>query len=279
MKPVLLLVDLQNDFLRAGDLEPHPAGIVAAATDLLNACRTGAVPVVHIWSTVNRSGENRMPHRKRKDDWMCLEGSAGHACPDVLRPHKKETIIHKTFFSAFSTGQLDLVLHELNADALIIAGVHLHACVRATALDGYAKGYSVVVVEDSTASNDPVHAAITKRYLQERSVIFRSSGEISAAIAADGSKLGDLLVDKEPEVITHNSPQNCERRWRLTAGRKSDIAAAVAAAREIFEYWRRVRVDERLRLLQAFGCQLQRHESILVDLLVEDIGKPVRYAR
>ena len=279
MKPVLLLVDLQNDFLRAGDLEPHPASIAAAAADLLNTCRTGAVPVVHVWSTVSKSGDNRMPHRKKNGDWMCLEGSAGHACSDVLRPHKKETIIHKIFFSAFSTGQLDSVLHELDADALIIAGVHLHACVRATALDAYAKGYSVVVAEDSTASNDPVHAAISKRYLQERSVIFRSSDEISAAIAAGVAKLGELLVDTELGVVTHSSPQNCQRRWRLAAGQKSDIAAAVAVARETFEYWRRVRVDERLRLLQAFGCQLQRHESILVDLLVEDIGKPVRYAR
>lgn len=279
MKPVLLLVDLQNDFLRAGDLEPHPASIVAAAADLLNTCRTGAVPVVHVWSTVNRSGDNRMPHRKRNGDWMCLEGSAGHACPDVLRPHKKETIIHKIFFSAFSTGQLDSVLRELNADALIIAGVHLHACVRATALDAYAKGYRVVVVEDSTASNDPVHAAISKRYLQERSVIFRSSDEISAAIAAGAAKLGKLLVGTEPGVVTHSSPQDRERRWRLAAGRKSDITAAVAVAREIFESWRRVRIDKRLRLLQGFGRQLQQNKGALIDLLVEDIGKPVRYAR
>jgi len=279
MKPVLLLVDLQNDFLRAGDLEPHPASIVAAAADLLNTCRTGALPVVHVWSTVNKSGDDRMPHRKRNGDWMCLEGSAGHACPDVLRPHKKETIIHKIFFSAFSTGQLDSVLHELNADVLIIAGVHLHACVRATVLDAYAKGYRVVVVEDSTASNDPVHAAISKRYLQERSVIFKSSDEISAAIAAGPAKLGKLLVDTEFGVVTHSSPQNRERRWRLAAGRKSDIAAAVAVAREIFESWRRVRVDERLRLLQGFGRQLRQNKGVLIDLLVEDIGKPARYAR
>jgi len=279
MKPVLLLVDLQNDFLRAGDLEPHPATIAAAAADLLNTCRTGALPVVHVWSTVNKSGDNRMPHRKRNGDWMCLEGSTGHACPDVLRPHKKETIIHKIFFSAFSTGQLDSVLHELNADVLIIAGVHLHACVRATALDAYAKGYRVVVVEDSTASNDPVHAAISKRYLQERSVIFKSSDEISAAIAAGPAKLGKLLVDTEFGVVTYSSPQNRERRWRLAAGRKPDIAAAVAVAREIFESWRRVRVDERLRLLQGFGRQLRQNKGVLIDLLVEDIGKPARYAR
>ena len=279
MKPVLLLVDFQNDFLRAGDLEPHPASIVAAATDLLNTSRTGAVPVVHVWSTVNRSGDNRMPHQKRNGVWMCLEDSAGHACPDVLRPRKKETIIHKTFFSAFSTGQLDLVLHELNADALIIAGVHLHACVRATALDAYAKGYSVVVAEDSTASNDPLHGAITKRYLQKRSLVFRSSGEILAAISAGGARFGELLVDKEPEVVTHSSPRNCERTWRVAAGRKPDIEAAVAASRKALEDWRRVPVDDRLRLLQAFGRQLEQHERQLVDLLVEDIGKPIRYAR
>src|SRR5438874_881143 len=279
MKPVLLLVDLQNDFLRVGDLEPHPGSIVAAAADLLNVCRTSAVPVIHVWSTVNKSGDNRMPHRKKNDDWMCLEGSAGHACPDSLRPHKKEPIIHKTFFSAFSTRQLDLVLHDLRADALMIAGVHLHACVRATALDAYARGYSVIVVEDSTASNDPLHAAITKRYLQKRSVIFRSSDEIVWAIAEGAAELGELFIDKEPEVVTHSSPQNCERTWRVASGRKSDIDAAVAASRKAFQDWRRVRVDERLRLLQAFGCQLQKHEAKLVDLLVDDIGKPIRYAR
>jgi acyl-CoA reductase-like NAD-dependent aldehyde dehydrogenase/nicotinamidase-related amidase len=279
MKPVLLLVDLQNDFLRVGDLEPHPGSIVAAAANLLKVCRTSAVPVIHVWSTVNKSGDNRMPHRKKNDDWMCLEDSAGHACPDSLRPHKKEPIIHKTFFSAFSTKQLDLVLHDLRADALIIAGVHLHACVRATALDAYARGYSVIVVEDSTASNDPLHAAIAKRYLQERSVIFRRSDEIARAIAEGVAKLGELFIDKEPEVVTHSSPQNCERIWQLAVARKSDIDATVTASRKTFQDWRRVRVDERLGLLQAFGYQLQKHEAELVDLLVDDIGKPIRYAR
>jgi acyl-CoA reductase-like NAD-dependent aldehyde dehydrogenase/nicotinamidase-related amidase len=278
MKPVLLLVDLQNDFLR-GDLEPHPAGVVAAAADLLNACRTGAVPVVHVWSTVNKSIDNRMPHRKKSDDWTTLKGSAGHACPESLQPHKKETIIHKTFFSAFSTGQLDLVLHELKADALIIAGVHLHACVRATALDAYAKGYGVAVVEDATASNDPIHAAITKRYLQDRSVIFRSSGEILAAIRAGTAMVSELLVYKEPEVVTHTSPQNFERAWQIAVPRQSDIDAAIATARKTFQQWRQVRVEARLRLVQEFGRKLEHHRRHFVDLLVEDIGKPIRYAR
>src|SRR5205814_8607729 len=54
---------------------------------------------------------------------------------------------------------------------------------------------------------------------------------------------------------------------------------AVAESRKSFQDWRRVRVDERLRFLQAFGCQLHRHEAELIDLLVDDIAKPIRYAR
>lgn len=71
MKPVLLLVDLQNDFLRVGDLEPHPGSIVAAAANLLKVCRTSAVPVIHVWSTINKSGANRMPHRKKNARFGC----------------------------------------------------------------------------------------------------------------------------------------------------------------------------------------------------------------
>jgi alpha-ketoglutaric semialdehyde dehydrogenase len=69
-------------------------------------------------------------------------------------------------------------LGELEADALILAGLHLHACIRATALDADSKGQRVIVAEDATASNDPLHAAITRRYLRERSIVFRSVSEI-----------------------------------------------------------------------------------------------------
>ena len=110
-------------------------------------------------------------------------------------------------------------------------------------------------------------------------MIFRSSDEIARAIAEGVAKLGELFIDKEPEVVTHSSPQNCERIWQLAVARKSDIDATVTASRKTFQDWRRVRVDERLGLLQAFGSQLQKHEAELVDLLVDDLGKPIRYAR
>jgi acyl-CoA reductase-like NAD-dependent aldehyde dehydrogenase/nicotinamidase-related amidase len=279
VKPALLLVDLQNDFLRMPGLEPHPAGVIAAAARLLATCRSADVPVVHVWSTVSREADNRMAHRKIRDEWTCVEGTVGHACPDDLRPRKAETIIHKSFFSGFSTGQLEPVLRAVEADLLIIAGVHLHACVRATALDAYAKGCAVLIAEDGAASDDPLHAAMTRRYLQDRCVFFKSSEEIAGVLGAIPANFEQLCVHKNREVISHTSPQDADRAWQLTVAKKSEITALRATAERAFSKWRETPANERLKTLQTFADSLQEEEKELIELLVEDAGKPIRYAR
>ena len=279
MKPVLLLVDLQNDFLRRSEIEPHPDGVVAAAANVLATCRSAAVPVVHVWSTVSRGTDNRMPHRKMRDEWNCVEGTAGHGCPEILRPRKAETIIHKRFFSAFSSGQLDSVLHALGADLVITVGLHLHACIRTTALDAYGKGFGVVIVEDATASDDSLHAAITRRYLQDRCILFRSSKEIAAALKQARGALEHCCVYQERALISHTSPHDAGRSWQLPAARESEGANVRAAAVRAGKGWQKRPQEERLEVLQKFGLLLQQRETELIELLVADIGKPVRYAR
>lgn len=237
MKPVLLLVDLQNDFLRRFEVEPHPDGVVVAAANVLGACRSAAVPVVHVWSTVSRGTDNRMPHRKMRDEWSCVEGTMGHGCPEILRPRKAETIVHKRFFSAFSSGQLESVLHALGADLVITVGLHLHACIRATALDAYGKGFGVVIVEDASASNDSLHAAITRRYLQDRCVLFRSSNEIVAALKQGIAGLERCCVYQKHEVISHTSPHDGGRSWQLPVAKESEVANVRAAAEQAVRGW------------------------------------------
>jgi len=67
----------------------------------------------------------------------------------------------------FMSSRSHLVLHDLRADALMIAGVHLHACVRATALDAYAR------VTASLWSKIPLRAMI-RCMPRSRSVICRN---------------------------------------------------------------------------------------------------------
>ena len=62
MKPVLLLVDLQNDFLDAAGLSPARETLVAHTAALVQACRTQKIPVIHVWTTIHREDDRRLPH-------------------------------------------------------------------------------------------------------------------------------------------------------------------------------------------------------------------------
>ena len=57
------------------------------------------------------------------------------------------------------------------------------------------------------------------------------------------------------------------------------IDNAIATGRAALIEWRAVGAQQRLKFLEDFGGQLQANRDELVDLLVEDIGKPIRYAR
>jgi nicotinamidase-related amidase len=75
MKPLLLLVDLQKDFLGAAGLEPVAAEVVAKAARLLAAARAGGMPVVHAVTSVGAAPDDRMPHWKAADRWKCVPGT------------------------------------------------------------------------------------------------------------------------------------------------------------------------------------------------------------
>ena len=50
------------------------------------------------------------------------------------------------------------------------------------------------MLEDAPASNGPIHGAIARRYLQQRSVIFRSSGEILTAIGGSATRASEQAI-------------------------------------------------------------------------------------
>jgi acyl-CoA reductase-like NAD-dependent aldehyde dehydrogenase/nicotinamidase-related amidase len=252
MRPVLLLVDLQNDFLNAPGLEPPADAVVRNARRLLDGARAASIPVVHAVTSVDPSGEDRMPHWKALGRWRCVRGTEGHAAPPGLSPRTGETTVSKTFFSAFSTPELERALAAAGADTLIVAGVHLHGCVRATVLDGYHRGLRVWVAEDAVASDDPLHGAVTRRYLEGRAARFASVEELLARVA--GRSLGDESAD-----------------GRLAA----EAATAAAAARTALADWRALTPDQRGRPLAALAERLQSERAALAREIAADVGKPV----
>ncbi len=297
MKPILLLVDFQRDYLAAPGLEPAADGVVERAIRLLAGCRALGIPVVHVWTTVDRARDSRMPHWKALGKWSCVEGSEGHRPPDGLQPRAGEAIVHKQFFSGFGSGALHPLLTAANADFLIIAGIHLHGCVRATVLDAYERGYPVCVADDAVTSDDPVHAAITRRWLQDRAAQFESvdpllqrlasatTTEIPGAVTSGLIGLPVALIDGSPLhrpsgiKLLRRSPRCTELELTpVPVAGADEIADATAAARRAGRNWASAEGRSCALLLETVADQLLADASLAEDIS-EETGKPIRHAR
>ncbi len=297
MKSVLLLVDLQRDYLVGFGLEPTAGFVVERAARLLNACRRHGVPVVHIWTTVDRESDERMPHWKRLGRWQCVRGTEGHQPPVELNPAASEIeiVVHKRFFSGFGGSELDHVLRQFGADTLFLAGVHLHACVRATALDAYERGYDVWIADDAVASNDPLHAAITRRYLAARVARFLTVAELVERIAAPPAsseasptvegRLPVAVVDGHEEfrkgrrVLSRHSPSRIGTILDpIPVGDANDVASSVDAARRACREESSRSVEIRAAVLTRFAERIAADPG-WPEEIVRETGKPIRYAR
>jgi acyl-CoA reductase-like NAD-dependent aldehyde dehydrogenase len=269
MKPALLLVDLQGDFLATPGLQPPAGALVDRTARLLDCCRDRRIPILHIWTTIHRDHDQRLPHWRQADRWMCVAGTPGHQPPARLRPLDGEVLVHKAGFNAFASGELDAALRRLGCDTVILAGLHLHACVRTTTVECLERGYQVLVAEDAVASNDPIHAAATRRWLTERCVGFATTATIL------GSPNGGA-----PPTWTHRSPRRTHEvlfEVPITAAR--GIATATAAAQNAGIGWRRTSRSARLRLLEEVAHRLDAAAPDLARQMAIEIGKPLAHGR
>lgn len=251
MKPLLALVDCQCDFLEAPGIEPCATAIVERAAALCQACRTHRVPVAHVWTTVSREDDHRMPHWKRLDRWRCVAGTPGHLPPPPLSPSHDERTFHKTGFSAFGAPGFAELLRNERIDLLIIAGVYTHACVRQTAIDAHQLGLRVLIVEDAVASDDPMHAATTQRYLELRDVRFRPVAAIIDMLRAGAEQDANEYVQ----------------------------CLAIDGAAGFADEWRRSAAGDCAAILRQLADAIDASRQDLAVLTAATVHKPIRFAR
>jgi acyl-CoA reductase-like NAD-dependent aldehyde dehydrogenase/nicotinamidase-related amidase len=267
MKWSLLLVDLQNDYLASPGLQPPRGNLISKTSALLHNCRFRKIPVVHVWTTISRSQDKRLPHWRKLNRWICVTGTEGHKTPEALRPLIKETIIHKTGFNGFADGKLDITLDKLNCDGVIVSGVHLHTCVRAIITECLERGLEVLVADDAVASNDPVLAAATRRWLGERCVQFLSVGEI--LLRLDGQKASKWV---------HHSPRATKKiLFEVPRSGASEIAQATLSAKKAWRDWREKKMAARCRILADVAKKLETLAPKLAKQMAVEIGKPLSH--
>lgn len=250
MKRALLLVDLQNDFLAARGLEPSAGELIRRTARLLEAWRATGQPVLHIHTLVQPGGADAMPHWRKADKPRCVIGTAGAEPPESLAPLSHEIVVGKTFYSGFDSPTLKRDLKFLCVEGVVLAGLHLHACIRETALGAYAQHLSVTIAEDAVASDDPLQAAAARRWLSARGVDF-----VPAV-----------------SVLEEKKPVYSEPRPAL------DVRQACASARAAARPWAERPWNERACCLLAAADRIEEQGPGLARLIAWEVGKPLRDA-
>jgi nicotinamidase-related amidase len=178
--PALVVVDMQNDFVRVGAPLEVPASrdTIGANRDLIALCRRRKIPVVFTrfiagpqptliwqWSPMLAPptcccwpGHRRFyPDVDRELD--CA------AVIDELAPEPGEAIVDKYGYGAFHNTLLDDVLRARHVESVIVTGTVTQVCVEETAREAFHRGYRTTMVSDAVSSWLPdLHEATLKNF-------------------------------------------------------------------------------------------------------------------
>ena len=183
MRPLLLVIDMQNDFLDSWPAAARELLVRSTRTIWCCLIRSHGFPVVWVrqeFETQTSVMPSRKPKARRIS--ITIKGTPGCEIASQLPVAGNDPVIVKKRFSAFFGTKLEDVLAELRPDTLILAGINTHACIRTTAIDAYQRDWPVIIASDCVGSYDEEHHAITLRYLQREIAHAMSNQEISAAL-------------------------------------------------------------------------------------------------
>jgi nicotinamidase-related amidase len=175
----LLVIDLQNDFVRKGaPMEVEDArNSLPQVKELIQACRDKKLPVIY---TKFLSGPcktliwNWSPQIEKFN--ACKRGvtrfyediKAERQCSDVvdeIYPQEQDYVIEKYGYSAFKNTSLKDILLSEGIDSLVVVGTVTQICVADTVHDAFGLGFKVFVVSDCVTSFMPdLQAAFLKNF-------------------------------------------------------------------------------------------------------------------
>jgi nicotinamidase/pyrazinamidase len=174
MSRALIIVDVQNDFCEGGSLAV--AGGAGVAAGITQALTSGSWD--HVVATKDYHvdpGAHFSAHPDFVDSWPahCVVGTGGADFHPALETGKVEAVFHKgehaAAYSGFeghtAEGQgLADWLRARSVTSVDVVGIATDHCVRATALDAVAAGFSTTVLLDLTAGVAPAttEAALTQ---------------------------------------------------------------------------------------------------------------------
>jgi nicotinamidase-related amidase len=178
--PALLVVDMQNDFVREGaPMEvPDARASLQSHRRLITCFRRIGAPVIYtkflatdspsllwMWSPQCEpptSACRRGVHRRYLD---CADDVE---CTDVVReiyPEQGDLVVEKYGYGSFHGTGLSDRLREMRVASLFVTGTVTQICVEETAREAFHNGFATTLVADAVSSFAPdLHAATLKNF-------------------------------------------------------------------------------------------------------------------
>lgn len=162
MRDALLIVDVLNDFAHVdGDaLLAFFRECQPALVRIVSAARTADMPIVYandnfgVW-------DGDAPALVAR----ALAGEGGELI-EPLTPRPTDRFVVKPRYSAFDLTPLELILHALEIERILLAGMATEMCVTQTAIDARERGLKVTVFARACAGVDPRDERIALEYLE-----------------------------------------------------------------------------------------------------------------
>ena len=165
-KAALVIVDLQNDFVRVGAaMEVKSArDTIKTNQKLIAFARQHKMPVIYtkfitgpartlIWNWSPEIAEANACRRHHKRYYPDVDKELD--CTDIvdeLYPAQEDHIVEKYGYSAFRNTNLLDVLYSLGKDTIIVTGTVTQICVEDTVHEAFHHNLNVVVASDAVSS-------------------------------------------------------------------------------------------------------------------------------
>ncbi|MEZ5076079.1 MAG: isochorismatase family protein [Solirubrobacterales bacterium] len=148
-RPAVVVVDMQRRFTEGRLSSPRTPQVLAATATLLERVRAASIPVYFLRVVYDSSADVGIAWSlKCPSIAECIAGSPPTEIDPALAPQPTDTVVGKQRASGFFRTELDELLRAEAIDTVILTGTSCSGCVRATAVDGAALDYRVIVVED-----------------------------------------------------------------------------------------------------------------------------------
>jgi nicotinamidase-related amidase len=184
-RPALIVIDMLNDFL--AEWEPtRKEKLIRSINELVGMIRGLGYSVIWIRQEFEPDLSDAFLEMKAKGIRSTIKGTRGSQIISELHVAATDVVIVKKRYSAFFGTALDEALARIRPDAIILAGINTHACIRTTAIDAYQRDWSVVLASDCIDSYDREHHEISMRYMKDKLASVMSNQEIRAALRPAG---------------------------------------------------------------------------------------------